>query len=172
MSDRNWAHRLEFDPSAMEEFGVRLGRARATGRAQYLRVKAAVLLEHAEPAGLPIAIGLLKRVVEEYDDILQVPSSHELLGRAYRQLGDLATGIAKAMSELPTATTPALPPGPLRRRSANKSHLRRASSNRRNSHWRRIRTLSKDQRVVGEDPMFSPAERVWHFLDGASIATE
>lgn len=102
MSDRNWAHRPEFDPSAMEEFEARLGRARATGRAQYLRVKAAVLLEHAEPAALPIAIGLLKRVVEEYDDFLQVPWSHELLGRAFRRLGDLA--LAEAHLELAIET--------------------------------------------------------------------
>ena len=90
MTDRSWAHRPEFDPAAMEEFEARLGRARSSGRAQYLRVKAAVLLEHAEPAALPIAIGLLKRVVDEYDDFLQVPFSHELLGGAYRCSGDLA----------------------------------------------------------------------------------
>lgn len=89
-TDRNWAHRPEFDAAAMEEFESRLRRARASSRAQYLRVKAATLLDQQDRGALPVAIELLERVVAGHDDFLGVPFSHELLGRAYRRSGDLA----------------------------------------------------------------------------------
>lgn len=88
-ADRNWAHEGSFDDEALAEFERRLARARPGNRAQYLRVKGATLLEVGQDEALPVAISLLSRVVEEYDDALQVPWSHELLGEAYRRLGQL-----------------------------------------------------------------------------------
>jgi hypothetical protein len=82
-------HDPKSDPEAMAEFERRLAKARPTSRAQYLRVKAATLLERRTPGATSVAIGLLTRVVTEYDDRLDVPSSHELLGEAYRRVGDL-----------------------------------------------------------------------------------
>lgn len=89
MADRKWAHDPAFDDESMEEFERRLGRARTENRAGYLRVKGARLLEHDEDAATRTAIELLTRVVTEYDDFIEVPWSHELLGDAYRRLGDL-----------------------------------------------------------------------------------
>jgi hypothetical protein len=82
-------HDPKSDPEAMAEFERRLAKARPTSRAQYLRVKAATLLERRTPVATSVAIGLLTRVVTEYDNRLEVPFSHELLGQAYRRVGDL-----------------------------------------------------------------------------------
>jgi hypothetical protein len=82
-------HDPKFDRDAMAEFERRLARARPSSRVGYLRVKAAALLERQTPAATRIAIDLLRRVVTEYDDRLEVPFSHELLGEAYRRVGDL-----------------------------------------------------------------------------------
>lgn len=89
-TDRNWAHSEEFDSDAMAEFEARLGRARAANRPGYLRVKAATLLGLAHPTATVVAVQLLRRVVADYDDFIEVPWSHELLGHAYRNSGDLA----------------------------------------------------------------------------------
>lgn len=88
-ANRNWAHDVAFDRQAMAEFERRLARARPGNRAQYLRVKGATLLEAGQDDALPVAISLLRRVVDDHDDLLQVPWSHELLGEAYRRLGEL-----------------------------------------------------------------------------------
>jgi hypothetical protein len=89
-SDRNWMHDPQSDRETMAEFERRLAKARPISRAQYLRVKAATLLEQQTPAATAIAIDLLTRVVTNYDNRLEVPFSHELLGVAYRRVGDLA----------------------------------------------------------------------------------
>ena len=88
-ANRDWAHEVTFDGQAMAEFERRLARARPGNRAQYLRVKGATLLGAGLDEALPVAISLLRRVVDDYDDFLQVPWSHELLGEAYRRIGDL-----------------------------------------------------------------------------------
>ena len=88
-SDRNWAHRPDFDPAAMAEFERRLGRARTQNRPGYLRVKAATVLQQEDPAAVPVAVELLLRVIADDDHFLEAPFSHELLGRAYRRSGDL-----------------------------------------------------------------------------------
>lgn len=88
-SDRDWAHEAAFDDQTMDAFERRLARARPENRAQYLRVKGATLLGAGDDAALPVAISLLHRVVDEYDDFLQVPWAHELLGEAYRRTGEL-----------------------------------------------------------------------------------
>lgn len=88
-ADRNWAHDAAFDNQTMEGFEGRLARARPGNRAQYLRVKGATLLEAGHDDAVPAAVSLLQRVVEDYDDPLQVPWAHELLGQAYRRMGEL-----------------------------------------------------------------------------------
>ena len=89
-ADRSWAHRVEFDDAAMAEFERRLARARPVSRPGYLRVKGASLLRTGDPGAVPVAIGLLQRVVNEHDHFLEVPWSHELLAEAHRRVGDLA----------------------------------------------------------------------------------
>ena len=86
--ERNWAQSPAFDDDAMAEFERRLQRARPGSRPQYLRVKGATLLELADPAATKSAVELLTRVVNDYDDSLEVPWAHELLGDAYRHTGD------------------------------------------------------------------------------------
>lgn len=87
----------------MEDFEHRLRRARVESRAGYLRVKAATLLGQQDRAALPVAIELLERVVTEYDHFLEVPFSHELLGRAYRRSGDLRRAEAHLRLAIETA---------------------------------------------------------------------
>ena len=67
-----------------------------TSRSQLCPTASAIACSHSRCETAPTtpgrrlsAVGLLKRVVDEYDDFLQVPFSHELLGRAYRRSGDL-----------------------------------------------------------------------------------
>ena len=88
-ADRNWMHDPGFDEAAMAEFELRLARARPRSRPGYLRVKGATLLGLEQAAATTVAVALLTKVVTEYDDVLEVPWSHELLGSAYRGLGDL-----------------------------------------------------------------------------------
>ena len=89
-TNRNWAHSERFDSDAMVEFEERLGRARTANRAGYLRVKAATLLDLAHPTATAVAVQLLHRVVDNHDDFIEVPWSHELLGNVYLDSGDLA----------------------------------------------------------------------------------
>ena len=87
-SDRDWAHEPRYDDAALEQFEERLRRARPDSRPGYLRVKGATLLDHDDPAAILIAIRLLHRATES-DHFLEVPWAHELLGQAYRKMGDL-----------------------------------------------------------------------------------
>lgn len=101
--DRNWARQTDFDPAALAEFERRLGRATTAKRPSYLRIKAAILLEQGDPRSLPVVISLLQRVVAEYDDFLEVPFSHELLGRAYRRTGELSRAATHLKLAIETA---------------------------------------------------------------------
>jgi hypothetical protein len=87
-SDRNWAHDPRYDDAALEQFEERLRRARPGSRPGYLRVKGATLLDHRDPAATLVAIRLLHRATES-GHFLEVPWAHELLGKAYRKMGDL-----------------------------------------------------------------------------------
>jgi hypothetical protein len=87
-SDRNWARDPRYDDAALEQFEERLRRARPGSRPGYLRVKGATLLDHRDPAATLVAIRLLHRATES-GHFLEVPWAHELLGKAYRKMGDL-----------------------------------------------------------------------------------
>jgi hypothetical protein len=87
-SDRNWPHDPRYDDAALEQFEERLRRANRASRPGYLRVKGATLLDHRDPAATVVAIRLLHRATES-GHFLEVPWAHELLGKAYRMVGDL-----------------------------------------------------------------------------------
>jgi hypothetical protein len=87
-SDRDWAHDPRYDDAALEQFEERLRRANRASRPGYLRVKGATLLDHRDPAATVVAIRLLHRATES-GHFLEVPWAHELLGQAYRRMGDL-----------------------------------------------------------------------------------
>jgi len=87
-SDRNWPHDPRYDDAALEQFEERLRRANRASRPGYLRVKGATLLDHRDPAATLVAIRLLHRATES-GHFLEVPWAHELLGKAYRMMGDL-----------------------------------------------------------------------------------
>lgn len=87
-SDRNWAHDPRYDDAALQQFEERLRRANRASRPGYLRVKGATLLGHDDPAALRVAIRLLQRATES-GHFLEVPWAHELLGEAYRRMGEL-----------------------------------------------------------------------------------
>ncbi len=82
-----WFRSRDWSSDAEQDFETRLGRARAGNRAQYLRIKAAALID---AGNLDAAAVLLHRVVDDYgDDWIQVTASHEHLGDIYRSRGDL-----------------------------------------------------------------------------------
>src|SRR5215217_2867823 len=87
-SDRDWPRDPRYDDAALEQFEERLRRARPGSRPGYLRAKGATLLDHRDPAATLVAIHLLHRATES-GHFLEVPWAHELLGKAYRKMGDL-----------------------------------------------------------------------------------
>jgi hypothetical protein len=87
-SDRDWPRDPRYDDAALERFEERLRRARPGSRPGYLRAKGATLLDHRDPAATLVAIHLLHRATES-GHCLEVPWAHELLGKAYRKMGDL-----------------------------------------------------------------------------------
>lgn len=82
-----WFRSGEWTEDARLDFEERLSRARRSGRAQYLRIKALALIDANQPKA---AETLLRRVVDEYpDDWLQGAASHEHLGNIRRAASDL-----------------------------------------------------------------------------------
>jgi tetratricopeptide (TPR) repeat protein len=65
-----WYRDPRWDKAATEEFERRLARARLDNRPQYLRIKALTLLESGGKEERVAARGLLRRIIEDYDDPL------------------------------------------------------------------------------------------------------
>ena len=82
-----WFRSPEWHSVAREDFQRRLGRSRKTSRSQYLRIKAIALGDAGNTDG---ALELLRRVVDEYPDALDVPHAFELIGDYERASGRLA----------------------------------------------------------------------------------
>ena len=88
-----WFRRSTWTAADREEFETRLGRARTSSRAQYLRIQAVHLEETGRDDLLPPAIELLQRVVTAYPDSLDVALAHHLRGRCHERMGDLTMAI-------------------------------------------------------------------------------
>ena len=70
------------------DFEIRLKRARAHSRPQYLRVKALALLDSPSPGPHQAGMGLLRRIIEEFpDNRPEVAFAHERLGDEQGRLG-------------------------------------------------------------------------------------
>jgi tetratricopeptide (TPR) repeat protein len=74
---RDWFRRTTWTAQDETEFYQRLGRARRSSRAQYLRIQAGELADARDPNLLPIALKLLDSVTREYPDDMFVSLVHE-----------------------------------------------------------------------------------------------
>jgi tetratricopeptide (TPR) repeat protein len=84
----DWFRRKSWSKTDEEEFFLRLGRARKTSRAQYLKIQAIELLETKEAELLDVAEGLLKIVLTDYlDDWFERSSTLHTLGDIQKQRG-------------------------------------------------------------------------------------
>jgi predicted Zn-dependent protease len=81
-----WFRSAAWDGAAREDFERRLLRSRRTSRAQYLRIKAIALGDAGE---VDDALGLLRRLIDEYPDSFDVPLAFELIGDYERAAGRL-----------------------------------------------------------------------------------
>ncbi len=99
----DWFRSPDWSDAAQQEFEARLARARAAGRAQYLRIKAVSLEEAGELAG---ARTLLGRIIDDYPDAwLEVAFAHERLGDLARAAGDPAGAQAEYRMAIVTSPT-------------------------------------------------------------------
>lgn len=90
----DWFRQPRWSSAIAAEFEARLRRSRPTGRAQYLRIQGATLLE-AVPPDYATALALLDRVVTEYRAAeLEQPIAHTLRGQCAEGLGDVPAALA------------------------------------------------------------------------------
>jgi hypothetical protein len=84
----DWFRSPDWSEEARLDFEYRLARARAGGRAQYLRIKSVALDAVGETEA---ATTLLHRIVSDHADAwTEVAFAHERLGDSYTATGDLA----------------------------------------------------------------------------------
>jgi tetratricopeptide (TPR) repeat protein len=71
----------------MRSFEERLSRATPRHRPQYLRIKASEILDQSDdPEAWDMAASLLRRVIDDYPDALDVPMAHVGLAQYHRRL--------------------------------------------------------------------------------------
>jgi hypothetical protein len=100
----DWFRSPDWSIEAQRDFETRLGRARPSSRAQYLRIKAVALDEAGESAG---ATTLLRRIVRDHSEAWpEVAFAHERLGDSQRAAGDLPG--AEAEYRLALTVSPSL----------------------------------------------------------------
>ncbi len=100
----DWFRSPDWSAEAQQDFENRLSRARASGRAQYLRIKAVSLDDAGESEG---AAHLLRRIVHGYPEArTEVAFAHERLGDLRMAANDPAE--AEAEYRLALATSPSL----------------------------------------------------------------
>ena len=88
---RDWFRRETWSEKEKTDFESRLGRARRSSRAQYLRIQGT----HLADAGLLLeALQLLDRVVEQHPDDLQVTTAQHQRGQIFLRLGRTADALA------------------------------------------------------------------------------
>lgn len=83
-----WFRSPDWSAEAEAYFEQRLRRARAFNRPQYLRIKALALIAHGGMAEAKGARGLLRRVIKDYPESLDVVMAHEHLGELDAREGD------------------------------------------------------------------------------------
>jgi predicted Zn-dependent protease len=81
----DWFRATDWTPEVEAHFGARLARASADRRPQYLRVQAVTLWEAGNAEA---ATGLLRRVLDDFDDDFEAPVVTELLGEIAAAQGD------------------------------------------------------------------------------------
>ena len=94
----DWFRTPDWDDQAQHDFESRLARARASSRAQYLRIKAVSLEDGCHRDG---AIALLRCIVRDHpDELTEVAFAHERIGDLLRADGDLAGATIEYRSAL------------------------------------------------------------------------
>ncbi|HWA97818.1 MAG TPA: hypothetical protein VG713_04975 [Pirellulales bacterium] len=76
----NWYRRKTWTANGRADFYARLARARASNRAQYLRIQAVELLDDPSPENVGGAIELLKTLLSTYPDQMQLAATYQSLG--------------------------------------------------------------------------------------------
>jgi tetratricopeptide (TPR) repeat protein len=89
-----WYRRKSWTKTDEEEFFKKLGRARVSGRAQYLKIQAIELIMTENESLLKIAIGLLNKMLIEYpDEKFERAGALTALGNIYKLQGDFDEAI-------------------------------------------------------------------------------
>jgi tetratricopeptide (TPR) repeat protein len=100
----DWFRSPDWSDEAQRDFEIRLARARAGGRAQYLRIKSVALDAAGESEGAAI---LLQRIVSDHADAWpEVAFAHDRLGDSFVATGDLERAEAEYRQAL--AVSPSL----------------------------------------------------------------
>ena len=89
-----WYRRKTWTKTDQDEFFAKLGRARQSGRAQYLKIQAMELAATKDKDLLKVAETLLNKMLTEYpDDNFNKGSALNTLGDIYRQSGNFKEAI-------------------------------------------------------------------------------
>lgn len=84
----DWFRSTGYSTTDMEEFELRLNRARSHNRAQYLRIKAVTVADLQNREAEEAALRLLRRIVDEYPQAWsEVNFAHEKMGSLYERMG-------------------------------------------------------------------------------------
>jgi hypothetical protein len=128
--DRDWFRSSSWDADIAERFEARNRRARASNRAQYVRIQASHLLESPDASTREAGRTLLRKVIDDHpDDDLQTKFAAEQLGDSLAREGRL--GEAESAGDV--ATDPGQPDCGVR----NHGHNRASSCRGPDRPWRR-----------------------------------
>ena len=90
MGDPEWFRASRWDAGTAERFEALLRRARASNRAQYIRIQASHLVESPDAVTREIGRALLRRVIDDYpDDDFETKCAWEQLGDSLATEGRL-----------------------------------------------------------------------------------
>lgn len=95
-----WFRHSTWSDADRAEFEMRLARARASSRAQYLRIQALHLAEAGDPELVGVALQLLDRLLRDYPDTLQLASAHEQRAECLARRGDVGGAVQAYRSAL------------------------------------------------------------------------
>lgn len=91
----DWYRRKTWTKADEEEFLAKLGRARKTGRSQYLRIQAITLIDTRKKNLLPVAEMLLNKVLTDYpEDRTEISMTYCSLGSIFQIKGDFDRALA------------------------------------------------------------------------------
>src|SRR5215204_813222 len=94
MAKPEWFRKSSWSPDDEADFRARLGRSRAAGRAQYLRLQAYHLQEVGTTELVSAALSLLDELITNHPDSSECASAHLQRGQCLADLGRLEQALA------------------------------------------------------------------------------